>query len=119
MSTATPHEQAHEPRPGAEFAPEPPTWTVAGLFSIPVPRPVHDPGPIDAPTEQGQTSPPRLLLRVEEAAERLAISRTRMFAYLKSGAIESVKVGRLRRIPADALAAFVDRITAEQTTTAA
>jgi excisionase family DNA binding protein len=54
---------------------------------------------------------PRVLLRVEEAADRLAISRTLMFAYLKSGAIESVKVGRLRRVPADALTAFVARLT--------
>jgi excisionase family DNA binding protein len=64
-------------------------------------------------------STPRVLLRVEEAAERLAISRTLIFAYLKSGAIESVKVGRLRRIPADALAAFVTRLTNDQAVAAA
>jgi excisionase family DNA binding protein len=84
-------------------------------------------GPAGTPTEQVYTGPvpgttataPRLLLRVEEAAERLSISRTRMFAYLKSGAIESVKVGRLRRIPADALTAFVAHLTANQAANAA
>jgi excisionase family DNA binding protein len=42
-----------------------------------------------------------------------------MFAYLKSGAIQSVKVGRLRRIPADALTAFVKRLTAGEVIPAA
>jgi excisionase family DNA binding protein len=48
-----------------------------------------------------------LVMTVEEAAQRLGIGRTFMYALVKSGAIESVCIGRLRRIPEDALIAFV------------
>lgn len=58
---------------------------------------------------------PRELLCVEDAADRLSIGRTAMFAYIKSGVIESVKVGRLRRIPTDAIAAYINQLTANQT----
>jgi excisionase family DNA binding protein len=64
------------------------------------------------------TIAPRGLLTVEQAAERLSIGRTSMFALLKAGDIESVKVGRLRRIPADALDRYVSRLVAEQHATA-
>lgn len=46
------------------------------------------------------------LLTVEEAAERLHIGRTRMFALLKSGEIASVQIGRSRRIHPRAIAAY-------------
>jgi excisionase family DNA binding protein len=43
-----------------------------------------------------------LLLTVEEAAARLRIGRTSMYELLRSGAVDSVPIGRLRRIrPAD------------------
>jgi excisionase family DNA binding protein len=86
--------------------------------------------PTQPPTE-GQTegpfrplppdtgSRPRELLRVEEAAERLAIGRTRMFALIREHAVESVKVGRLRRVPADALTAYIRHLVAEQQPTTA
>jgi excisionase family DNA binding protein len=48
-----------------------------------------------------------LVLTVEEAAERLGVGRTMMYALVKSGAIESICIGRLRRIPGDALEAFI------------
>ncbi|MET9043870.1 excisionase family DNA-binding protein [Streptomyces sp. NPDC004362] len=51
-----------------------------------------------------------LLLTVEEAARRLGIGRTTCFALIASGELESVKVGSLRRIPADALAMYVARL---------
>ncbi|MDT7624950.1 MAG: hypothetical protein QOF99_5851 [Pseudonocardiales bacterium] len=47
---------------------------------------------------------PRLVFSVEAAAEVLSISRTRMFALIKTGEMPSIRVGRLRRIPAGALA---------------
>jgi excisionase family DNA binding protein len=37
-----------------------------------------------------------------------------MYALLKTGAIESVRVGRLRRVPAEALTAYTTRLIAEQ-----
>lgn len=48
-----------------------------------------------------------LVLTIEQAAERLGVGRTIMYALVSSGAIESVKIGRLRRVPADALATFL------------
>ena len=51
-----------------------------------------------------------LLLTVEQAAERLGIGRTLAYALVSAGEIESVHIGRLRRIPADALPAFLDRL---------
>jgi excisionase family DNA binding protein len=56
------------------------------------------------------TAPTPLVLTVEEAANRLGIGRTLMYALVKSGDIESVTIGRLRRIPADALVTFVDSL---------
>jgi excisionase family DNA binding protein len=56
----------------------------------------------------------RTLLTVEAAAQRLSIGRTTMYALLKNGQINSVRIGRLRRIPADALTAYTTRLAAEQ-----
>lgn len=61
---------------------------------------------------------PRLLLSVEAAAQRLSISRTRMYDLIKTGRIPSVRVGRLRRVPADALVMFTAQLLAEQTESA-
>jgi excisionase family DNA binding protein len=58
---------------------------------------------------------PRVMLTVEAAAQRLSISRTRMYALLKTGDVTSVRVGRLRRIPATAIDEFIaNLITAQQ-----
>ena len=54
-----------------------------------------------------------LVLTVEEAAERLGVGRTVMYALVSSGAVESVRIGCLRRVPADALVAFLDSLRAE------
>jgi excisionase family DNA binding protein len=58
---------------------------------------------------------PRLLLSVEDAADRLALSRTRLYALIKTGEIVSVRIGRLRRVPVEALTTFTARLIAEQT----
>ncbi len=52
----------------------------------------------------------RLLLRVEGAAERLGIGRTLMYELVSRGDVESVPVGRLRRIPAECLDEYVARL---------
>ncbi|MEU8631392.1 helix-turn-helix domain-containing protein [Amycolatopsis sp. NPDC048633] len=57
---------------------------------------------------------PRTLLTVEAAAEQLSIGRTTMYALIKAGEITTVRIGHLRRIPAAALAAYVDQLTAIQ-----
>src|SRR5450830_767141 len=51
----------------------------------------------------------RLLLSVVEAAHRLGVGRTLMYELLGSGQIESMHVGRLHKVPAEALEAFVER----------
>ncbi|MGW3140259.1 helix-turn-helix domain-containing protein [Streptomyces sp. NPDC001139] len=58
------------------------------------------------PTED----PTLLLLTVEEAARRLRISRTTCFGLIASAELESIKIGTLRRVPVDALAAYVARL---------
>lgn len=60
--------------------------------------------------EMVQFSPPtRLLLSVREAAAWLGIGRTLMYELLGSGAVESLHVGRLHKVPFDALTDFVAR----------
>ncbi|MER5465969.1 excisionase family DNA-binding protein [Streptomyces sp. NPDC002668] len=54
--------------------------------------------------------PTLVLLTVEEAARRLRIGRTTCFKLVSSGQIESVTVGRLRRVPPDALPAYVAKL---------
>ncbi|QNA74158.1 excisionase family DNA-binding protein [Streptomyces sp. So13.3] len=49
--------------------------------------------------------PTLVLLTVEEAARRLSIGRTYCYRLIRLGALESIPVGRLRRVPADAVPA--------------
>jgi excisionase family DNA binding protein len=64
----------------------------------------------DTITTPGDDDTTLVLLKVEEAARRLRIGRTTCFALIRSGALESVMVGGLRRVPADAPAAYVARL---------
>jgi excisionase family DNA binding protein len=58
-------------------------------------------------TSTDNARPLRLVLTIEEAAERLGIGRTLMYALVSAGEVESVRIGRLRRVPTDALDAYV------------
>lgn len=55
-------------------------------------------------------TPSRILLTVEAAADQLSIGRTTMYALIKARTIESVRVGRLRRVPASALTDYTTRL---------
>ena len=57
---------------------------------------------------------PPLVATPEEASSILRISRSAVYELLAQGQIDSFKVGRSRRIPLDALAEFVNRLTAAQ-----
>ena len=57
---------------------------------------------------------PRVLLTVAEAAERLGIGKTTTYALVRSGELESVLIGRLRRVHVDAVAAYAKRLVADQ-----
>lgn len=59
-----------------------------------------------APTDN---DPTLVLLTVEEAARRLRIGRTTCFALIRTGELESIDIGRLRRVPADAPAEYLAR----------
>ena len=60
-----------------------------------------------------------LLYRPEEAATVLGIGRSKVFEFMASGELESVKIGRSRRITRRALEDYVARLTAAQTPSAA
>lgn len=49
----------------------------------------------------------RLLVRPEEGAEMLSVSRARIYALMASGKLRSIKVGRSRRIPMQEIERFV------------
>lgn len=53
---------------------------------------------------------PKLLLTPEEAAAALGISRTRLYAFMAGGVIESVQIGHSRRVPIGALEDYVARL---------
>lgn len=61
-------------------------------------------------TTTDRARPFRLVLTVEEAADRLGIGRTLMYALVSAGEVESVRIGRLRRVPTDALDDYVLRL---------
>ena len=60
----------------------------------------------------------RLMYPAEEAAELLSMGLTTVRAKIKSGELRSVKIGRARRVPADALREYVQRLDAQQNGTA-
>ena len=49
----------------------------------------------------------RLLLTVAEAAEALAISRSKLYELLAAGLVRSVRIDGSRRVPVEALEAYV------------
>jgi excisionase family DNA binding protein len=66
------------------------------------------------------TQPTRLVLTIEQAARRLGIGRTLMYSLVMAGEVESVTIGRLRRIPVECLTEYVTKLrTAQQTDQAA
>ncbi|WTK83190.1 helix-turn-helix domain-containing protein [Streptomyces sp. NBC_01511] len=56
----------------------------------------------------------RILHPVGEVAEQLGVGLTTAKALIKTGELRSVKIGRSRRVPADALHDYVRRLDAEQ-----
>lgn len=53
----------------------------------------------------------RLLLTPEEAAETLAVSRSRIYELLGDGSLPSVRLGRARRIRHSDLVRFVEKLS--------
>lgn len=53
----------------------------------------------------------KLLLTPDDAAHVLSIGRSKLYELLATGALRSVRIGTSRRIPLEALAAYVARLT--------
>lgn len=67
-----------------------------------------DPEPPPPP----RVAPSRVLLTVQAAAERLGIGRSLMYDLLNRGEVESVRIGRLRRVPVGEVDAYAARLLA-------
>ena len=52
----------------------------------------------------------KLLLTPTEAAATLGIGRSKVYELLQSGQLQSVHIGACRRVPADALTAFLEQL---------
>jgi len=66
-----------------------------------------------APEQPARPLPERVLLTPEEAAERLGVGRTTVYALIKAGELDSVQIGRLRRIPVIAVQEYATRLIAQ------
>ncbi|MFI7147306.1 helix-turn-helix domain-containing protein [Nonomuraea sp. NPDC050022] len=55
----------------------------------------------------------RLLLTVPEAAKALAISRSKLYQLIASGAVASLRIDGSRRIPISALNDYITRLATE------
>jgi excisionase family DNA binding protein len=64
-------------------------------------------------TQGSENRLPVLLVRPEDAARVLGVGRTKVYELMRSGALRSVRVGGLRRIPVAALNEFVTRLEEE------
>jgi excisionase family DNA binding protein len=60
-----------------------------------------------------------LLYKPEHAAALLGIGRSKLFELIGDGQIETVQIGRSRRIPAEALVAYVERLRSQDSSGAA
>lgn len=56
----------------------------------------------------------RILYPVNEVAQQLGVGLTTAKALIKSGELRSVKIGRARRVPSEALHEYVQKLEAEQ-----
>ena len=70
----------------------------------------------DEPQMTSHPPPPELLVTVEEAARRLALSRTTLYQQIRRGVIPSVRIGHSRRIPVIDLERFVDDLREDSDT---
>jgi excisionase family DNA binding protein len=59
-------------------------------------------------TEKAQ--PVYRVLTVEEAAERLRISRAQTFRLIRDGQLDTVKIGSSRRVPVESLDEYIERL---------
>lgn len=56
------------------------------------------------------STPERRLLRVQEAADLLGISRAKTYELIAAGALRSVSIGRSRRVPLHCIDEYVEHL---------
>ena len=56
----------------------------------------------------------RVLLTVDEVADSLHVGRCTVYDLLRTGQLESIKIGRLRRVRPEALREFTRRAAEEE-----
>ena len=56
----------------------------------------------------------KLLLTIQESCDSTGLGRSKFYELIKTGEIESVKIGKARRIPPESLAAYVDGLRQAQ-----
>jgi excisionase family DNA binding protein len=54
----------------------------------------------------------KLLYDVEEVIDLIGLGRSKLYQYILSGELRSLKLGRRRKIPADALPEFIAKLQA-------
>lgn len=84
---------------------------VAGLARLAEQLAVQDANP--APPKPQPT--PGVLLTVEEAAQRLRVGRTTAYGLVASGELDSVRIGRLRRVHIAAVEKYAAGLAGETT----
>jgi excisionase family DNA binding protein len=65
--------------------------------------PPEAPAPVTPP-------PPKLLVSLDDAAERLSIGRTMLYQLVRERQIKTVRIGRLYRVRVTELERYVDRL---------
>ena len=56
------------------------------------------------------TTDDQLLVTPEEAARRLSVGRTTIYGLMANGELQSVNIGRSRRVPVSSLSLFVSKL---------
>lgn len=67
---------------------------------------------MNTPTSEASRVVP-LLYRVEEVCDLLQVSRTQVYDLLRTKKIASVKIGRARRVPVDAVNDYLAAVATE------
>lgn len=60
--------------------------------------------------ESPNTTQPKILLNVSDAAGALSLSRSKFYELMQSGALKTVKIGQRRLVPAESLAAYANAL---------
>jgi excisionase family DNA binding protein len=69
----------------------------------------------EAPVSESFSTDDQLLVTPEEAARRLSVGRTTIYELMSSGELQSVNIGRCRRVPVSSLSSFVSNLLGDVT----